>query len=183
LYPFYGRLVLFLAPGVPLVLARGLEGMRRWMHPWALGLVGLVMLASPVWTACHFAVMPRSRCELRPLLEYVRTNCQRGDLVYLCWHTGFHYQYYEYLSGGVAAEVIREVPAAQLVERLEQPPAVRRVWAVHSAVVDWNAPDPELLSVLNEEISQTLHRRGEYLGARRDRAAAVELFAVDVPAE
>lgn len=105
-YPFGGRLTLFLVPAVLLFVAEGVEFLRssvstRLPSAGAV-LVALVFLDPAVYALHHFAkphtevVQPgvmRSE-EIRPVLGYVRTNEQAGDLVYIFYGAEPAFDYY-----------------------------------------------------------------------------------------
>jgi len=61
LYPFHGRLLLFLAPAILLVVAAGLDRVREavWLYRASLAMVLLV----PGATACYHLVEPRDRSD------------------------------------------------------------------------------------------------------------------------
>lgn len=86
-YPFAGRLMLFVVPGVLLLIGEGV--------PWlvdnarhsrtALGLIVLALLFwGPVSTAQHNAIVPPTIQEVKPAMGYIEQRQRDGDLLYVC---------------------------------------------------------------------------------------------------
>ncbi|MCG8467854.1 MAG: glycosyltransferase family 39 protein [Gemmatimonadetes bacterium] len=91
LYPFEGRLILFLVPSTVLLMGYGLEALvgrrdRRTIAPGALGVASAAMVVfAAAWVSLAWCRAP-VREELRPVLEQVSASLAPGDVVYL--HSG-----------------------------------------------------------------------------------------------
>ena len=85
-YPFAGRLMLFVVPGVLLLIGEG----SLWLidnaryHETLLGLVVLTLLFwGPLSTAQHNLVVPPTIQEIKPVMRYIQQHQQSGDLLYV----------------------------------------------------------------------------------------------------
>jgi hypothetical protein len=86
-YPFSGRLILFLAPLIMLLLAEGIEqlltlpGARH--HKVASWLVVYLLLFQPIKQTVEYARNPKVREDIAPVIDYAHQNWQEGDMVYV----------------------------------------------------------------------------------------------------
>ena len=53
-YPFHGRVLIFLVPGLLLPVAEGIAAIGRWKGPVVMGLLIAFLLVSAVWDASYF---------------------------------------------------------------------------------------------------------------------------------
>jgi len=85
-YPFDGRLVLFLAPGLFALMAAGMGAVTRAL-PKRQVVVGLVLIAMlalpPTLRTVRNAVVPRPMSDYRSALLHVAEHAQPGDLLYI----------------------------------------------------------------------------------------------------
>ncbi|MBW7920424.1 MAG: glycosyltransferase family 39 protein [Anaerolineales bacterium] len=95
LYPFAGRMILFLAPALTLLLAEGAETLAallsrpRWLA-WTIRLVlAASLLFGPVALAYENFAAPKLREHIRPTMEYLRDYYKEGDIVYV-YHWAEH---------------------------------------------------------------------------------------------
>ncbi len=89
-YPFAGRLMLFAAPVLMLLIGAGAEALLHREHRGALvaGLVALVLLGQPLaTTSASLTLRPRGKFDLRPLLTHLSRNQRPGDVVLTCGGT------------------------------------------------------------------------------------------------
>jgi hypothetical protein len=96
-YPFEGRLLLFTAPLMYIIIAQGLDYIRiktaAGSQAIGLGLV-LMILVQPVALAfCHL-IRPRAPEELRPAVQYLKTNLRERDVIYVYYAASKAYPYY-----------------------------------------------------------------------------------------
>ncbi|MBW4579548.1 MAG: glycosyltransferase family 39 protein [Tildeniella nuda ZEHNDER 1965/U140] len=87
-YPFLSRLILFLAPFFILVIAEGIGSLlAQFSKRKAVGIVGVVLasllLIPPLQQTTSFIFHPEKKEELRPVLAYVKTRQQPGDILYV----------------------------------------------------------------------------------------------------
>jgi hypothetical protein len=147
-YPFGGRIVLFLVPAVLLLIAEGAEEVRLATGRNVLigcCLLILLFLEPSLYLLHHLAkpntVVLRSGVmfpeEIKPVIAYIRTHQENGDLVYLSTGSQPAYQYYEELAGVHANNIVPgtamgEDAGAYLadLDRLRG----RRVWVVLSHI-------------------------------------------------
>lgn len=80
-----GRLTAFLAPGLLLLAALGIESLEETISPFAQwsGLIGAgAMLGIAVGLAGFHLIVPRMRSHIRPAAQFVASHRQPGDGVY-----------------------------------------------------------------------------------------------------
>lgn len=87
LYPFHGRMTLFLAPALIIPMAAGLARLTPLKPIW-FGRVGLVtalvlLLAQPAVRATRMTVSPSRHHELEKVLAYADAHWEAGDRLYL----------------------------------------------------------------------------------------------------
>lgn len=96
-YPFSGRLLLFLAPMVIILLARGLaffiEHPRRWLA-WGGIILTAAILYPTVTQATYYFAYNRPKPEMRPVMQYLSDHVQSGDTVVVNQEAENVYWYY-----------------------------------------------------------------------------------------
>ncbi len=95
-YPFRGRLLLFVVPSLIVLIAAGVEWVKKRMGGSALVTFALiaVLCAEPLLFAGYHLIRPREREELRPVLGYVSRHWQDGDRIYVYYGSGPAFRYY-----------------------------------------------------------------------------------------
>ncbi|MDX1577236.1 MAG: hypothetical protein R3266_02080, partial [Gemmatimonadota bacterium] len=138
LYPFRGRLILFLVPSTLILIGWGIEAglvRARTLRVAALA-AGLVWLAG-AGTACLAWLGSPHREELRPVLEAVSSRLEPGDVVYL--HSGAQHAqlFYERTCPACSLETATVVRGAFLAgdpeaiqAEAEGLPRTGRLWAL-----------------------------------------------------
>lgn len=97
LFPFGGRQILFLAPCLALLVAAGMDVLLREPQPMARlagVLLVLVIMTLPVERGVRAAFEEQSNEEIVPVLKYVATHWQPGDLLYLYYGAQLGYERY-----------------------------------------------------------------------------------------
>lgn len=109
-YPFRGRLVLFLTPFIILLIAEGVNYLRRRSRHTksknncgsrsskliaiAGNLLLVLLLAPPLVSASNFLVKPYLREEIKPVISYVKAQQQLGDVLYVFQRGEYQFKYY-----------------------------------------------------------------------------------------
>lgn len=97
-YPFEGRLLLFLAPLMILIIAQGMSDIRSRLkkrsNTLGLALV-FILLVQPVLMAGYHLFYPRAPEELRTTLDYVDANWQEDDMIYVYYASFNAFLYYQ----------------------------------------------------------------------------------------
>lgn len=101
-YPFDGRVVLFVVPALYLLIAEGAEELVRRAKPVPLPLAGalvasvlaFLLLFHPAVSAARGWRLPRNLEELRPVLERVSAQRRPGDAVFLYYGSQYAARYY-----------------------------------------------------------------------------------------
>lgn len=139
-YPFAanylssGRVLIFLLPGLVLVMGEGAVALAR-LRPRRAGLAAAgVAVALALAPSVGYAVagVPHVRAEVKPLLQYAAQNRRPGDVLYVYYNARPQYEYYAARYGWPADRTVMGVcsrlrPAAYVddVARLRGAP---RVW-------------------------------------------------------
>lgn len=176
LYPFEGRLLLFLTPLIVLVIAQGIAYMQSKTSTGS-PLVGialvLILLIHPVLSASYRLVKPRAPEELRPVVEYVDANYQEGDVLYIYYASFNAYQYYAYRSDfehdyvvGIESRDNWE----QYYYDLTKLRGNQRVWVIMSHIETWHGVDEEKL------FASYLNMLGKQKDALRASGAVAYLY-------
>jgi hypothetical protein len=176
-YPLYGRPIAFLIPGLLLLVAAGVDGLRRATATTLPGvgpLLVTLLLFHPVVLAGRQLVAPPEREDLAPVVQYLQDHRQAGDLVYVYYGAQFALRYYAPRMGLRAQDVVTGVAArtawARYVDDLRPLRGRPRVWVLFSHVYRRGGVDEERLF---------LHHL-DAMGTRLDRfqrpGAAVYLY-------
>jgi len=96
-YPFEGRLLLFLAPCIFLMVAEGAEQIRGrvWVSAPSLGIcVMLLVVFFPVFSAGKSFFTPSAPFDVKLSLEYLKNHRREGDVVYIHHAERVLFRYY-----------------------------------------------------------------------------------------
>ena len=97
-FPFRNRLVLFLTPFFILLIAEGIDYLiqrRGFKKTFIPGLVLLtVLLFHPVTTASNLLIKPYQREEIKQVINYVKSNQQPEDTIYIFQRGHYQFLYY-----------------------------------------------------------------------------------------
>lgn len=186
-YPFKGRLLLFTLPFTFLILAEGVEQIRKklWLSTPLAGicLVGL-LLVFPTFDATKLIFNPISKDEIRPVLEHLKDHKQNGDIIYVCSKAARAFEYYSERFGFddyVLLEIDRNIWGQQqtilqrYIEHLNTVQRKARIWIVFANVRGGKPLDYELLFV------QYLDQIGSKLDCFRATESAVYLYDLSSP--
>ncbi|KKD35288.1 glycosyltransferase family 39 protein [Limnoraphis robusta] len=99
-YPFRERLVLFLTPFFLILIAEGVvflisqkHSQQKWVR--LLGSVVLIaLLTHPLIHSSRLIFQPELKQEVRPIIEYIKSNQQPGDQIYVYFQGVSHMKYY-----------------------------------------------------------------------------------------
>ncbi|WP_375436313.1 glycosyltransferase family 39 protein [uncultured Hymenobacter sp.] len=101
-YPFYERLILFLAPLFLLLISYGAQvtvaAFGQTKRKPVATLLFLLLLLPPTWNAIRFTTIPTflmKRQHNREALLYANERYKEGDAVYVYWTMNHAYQYYK----------------------------------------------------------------------------------------
>ncbi|HYB54314.1 MAG TPA: hypothetical protein VEG84_10640, partial [Thermoanaerobaculia bacterium] len=109
-YPFSGRLLLFLVPSILLLVAAGGEAVREATSSRSVAIFRILvvlLLFHPVLFAARSLIHPRTREELRPVLQYVQGRRQPGDRIYVYDGAWPAFDYYASRLGLDRSSVLR----------------------------------------------------------------------------
>lgn len=97
-YPFRSRLVLFLTPFIILLIAEGTDYIRRktWYKPTVIVsiLILILLLAPPLGSASQLLVKPSLKGEIKPVISYIKSHQQPGDILYIYQRGKYQFKYY-----------------------------------------------------------------------------------------
>lgn len=140
IYPFQGRVILFLVPIFMLVIVHGvykfIEGIKAAKYIRVLLII--FFLYYPVLHTLRQWREPYGKSEIKPVMRYLSDHRQPGDKVYLYYSTQAAFRYYAEHMGLMEGDYIigidsREDPG-QYKKDLEQLRGGERVWVVFSDV-------------------------------------------------
>jgi hypothetical protein len=144
-YPFQGRMILFLIPPTILLVAQGVSRIVCVLRikPLSALIVGAFFI-HPVMDATHFLRYPRTRAELRQLIEYVEKQKHSGDTLYVSWYSCFPYDVYTGRRYPARPDIIaapRYEGGDDLRRSVDRLSGRRRVWVIWGGVAEWTDPD------------------------------------------
>jgi hypothetical protein len=155
LYPFRGRLLLFLVPLVYLAASSTVEWIAtrraRW-RGWLAGVALIVLIAPMAWRALHLVVEPTVHNEIVSALAHVRAHHARGDVVLLDNYSGPVFDFYAErfgLDGTTALVLPRAAPDVIIGELCRSGPRGRS-WIV---IDNWFDEHAALLAVLRSKLA------------------------------
>jgi len=98
-YPFAGRMVLFLTPLLYILLGEGIQAIRGLFKPGWLSLgIGLALAGflfyAPIGGAADNLLHPKQREDLKPTLAYLYSARKADDLIYLYYNAAPAFEYY-----------------------------------------------------------------------------------------
>lgn len=133
-FPFSGRLIMFLTPIWLLFAVRGAEVAGRLVLPRRYGaLVPLLLVPVAVQTLLANP-LPQRPEEMRPVLAYVQAHRQPGDAVWVYYGAAQAFAYYARILG-LAATAISECDRGNTAGQLAQVDVLRgraRAWVIVS---------------------------------------------------
>jgi hypothetical protein len=145
-YPFRGRLLLFIAPLVLILIAAGIEHItdktRRNSRLLEVTLVGL-LLFHPLLSASYHLVEPRTHVggyeileEIKPVIRYVREHQQDGDVLHVHHNSLVAFTYYQdkygYKDGDYIAGSFSEGDWNNCITGLDKLRGNERMWFLFS---------------------------------------------------
>jgi 4-amino-4-deoxy-L-arabinose transferase-like glycosyltransferase len=148
-YPFSGRLLLFIVPSLFLLIAEGAAYLQMSLGDRSRIITVLlitVLLAPLSLSAARYLINPRTREEIRPVLEYIQEHKQPGDVVYVYQGAGQAFGYYSELFGlnwGAIAGVDARGDWQLYTGDIDRLRNKKRVWVLFSHVRAFQGIDEE----------------------------------------
>lgn len=178
-YPFEGRLLLFSAPLMILIIAEGINFIRIKASQGStivgITLVG-ILLFHPVILAGYHLIKPRAPEELRPVVEYLKEHHKEGDITYLYYATVKAFRYYadrlDFFENDYIVSVESRHDWSNYYKDLVILKGNKRVWILFSHVIKWYGVDEEKLFLSYLDI----------FGSRLDefRASGASIYLYDL---
>jgi hypothetical protein len=149
-YPIYTRFMVFLAPMVILVFVAGFEwilGLLSRFAPKGLSLVlvsiFLLVVTQPIFrTALNYYQKPYTREHIKPVLGYLQSHIQPGDIVYVYYGAEPALSYYLPLYKINSDHFIYGIRDRENIENyytdLTQLINNHRVWVIFSHIYNWD---------------------------------------------
>lgn len=147
-YPFSGRVLLFLAPLVLLIVAEGVVQIWSITRDKAsfVGIAFAGLLFLPV--LLNVLASPPAE-EIKPVMSRMRMNYQKGDVIYLYYGANLAFEYYAPKFGFTEQDYIAGVGSRndwkKYADQLERLRENKRVWVVFSHIWTANGVDEERL--------------------------------------
>jgi len=177
LYPFQGRLLLFLVPSILLFIAEGAEQIRyktRHNSPFiGITLICLLFL-KPSYSAGYHLIKPRTKEEIKPVISYLREHEQSGDLLYVYYSAVPAYKFYSNIFGLNDNIYIEGVSSrdnwGNYIDDIDKLRGNNRVWLLFSHVYTHQGVNEEKFFL------NYLDRTGTKLDASKSVGASVYLY-------
>ena len=139
LYPFSGRLLLFMVPILIIFMSEGILQFSKLMPRYSL-ILGVIVVVAIFWqpfvAASHRLLHPSTRQELRPVLSYVNKHFQPGDTLYLYYAAWPAFQYYAGRYTFESAQIVMGVSSrndrSNYIKDLDNLRGKGRVWIFFS---------------------------------------------------
>lgn len=167
MYPFGGRLGLFLVPGIMLCIGASLDQfVLGWWHGRearkiaALAVAALILVMGAKFTL-EKTIHPPTTEDMSGAMETLQDNYREGDKIYLYRFAAPVFRYYAPQYGLQDATLIegsnRPAPMERLAEDSANLPAAKRVWLLFGHIVDaeYEQEQQALLQAAEERGSQT----------------------------
>jgi len=167
LYPFDGRLVLFLTPFFILIISEGIARIKQKTRSTKLAVVGTLiltlLLVPPIGTSIYLVIQPYEKQEIRPVIAYIKEHQQLQDTIYVYQRAEFQFKYYapkfgyqvnDYIMGiddldKQDGQGISDLEWQRYIQDLNQLKNYSRVWIVFSHVRSWAQESERITSYLN----------------------------------
>jgi len=139
LYSGKGRLILFLAPSMLLLILKGIETISLKTGRWRI-IVALLLTAVTFYNSIRFTtrefLQPKGNEEIRTVISYVKQNLKPEDLVYVYYGAVPGFKYYNFDRGFFFRDYINEEWAegqpARLIGDLKGLRGFKRAWMLFS---------------------------------------------------
>lgn len=139
LYPFGDRLLLFGVPAMLLLIAQGIDYLQIKAGPLvSLSLMALIFIF-PVQDGVQTLMSRTGNEEIKPVMAYLNTHYQTGDVIYLYYGAHEAYMYYQTPYGLVDKPYVighdfRDTQLGDYTAELDQLRGHQRVWVLFSHV-------------------------------------------------
>ncbi len=184
MYPFGGRLGLFLTPGLMILIGASLDlfvlALRRWQR---VGLVlALFAAVALLYGGAKFSlenvISPKQTENIRPVMEAASHGYRAGDMIYLYHFSAPVFAYYagEYGLADATTTVGENLPAGTGGYNSEgdKVAGYQRVWVMFSHLVD------ERYLAQRDEILQEMSTQGKLRKSITPKGTATELHLYDI---
>lgn len=173
-YPFAERLTLFTAPLLILPLAFTLG--EKQISSLLRVFLGAILFIFPIYIQAKYLIHPEVRYDVKPAIQYIKSNWHSGDCLYLHWGSNVVGNYYlhrppalnipaENLHDGIYDPNLSD-RSERYGEDLNQLIGRARVWVVFS--MDPSADRPIIESILD--------RRGKLLDHQVFNGSTADLY-------
>ena len=135
LYPFAGRLLIFLVPITLFILAAGIDELDRIAGPVVAGIAGAFLLSIVIPTDVEVARRPHYKSDMRGALEMVEQRFLDGDAIFVFNSRLYHYYAHKVTSKDVFVLELRsrssdrKAQASSIIEEIRRK-GYRRGWFV-----------------------------------------------------
>lgn len=146
MYPFGGRLALFLIPGIFICMGASLDLLVQYspkFQNYRLGLaflLGAYLLGGSLWTTIENSIEPKKTEDIRETMGYLVANYEKGDAIYVYHFSAPVFDFYAEEYSLQQAELVRgsdpEVDRRQVEKELYGLDGKKRVWYLFSHLVD-----------------------------------------------
>jgi hypothetical protein len=182
-YPLAGKFMLFFVPNLLLLIAEGTVWIGDKTRPFSSmtrTLLLVLLLAQPMLLTGRALLSPRHPDDIKPAIQYIRSNERPGDEWYIYHSAKYQFWYYAELyqlspNVRIGSDCDRDWDcyATDLNRFVGRP----RVWLLFSHILIGDGPDEEQFLV------QHLARMGRCLDIYKSSGARAYLYDFRTPAE
>jgi len=163
-YPIYGRFILFYLPMILIFIVKGFEFISGKFSLRASILVMLIigiLLYPQIPNSINIFLNPITKEEIKPIIEYVCSKKQPGDVVYVYYGSHYAFEFYNkrYHINNYVIGVSSRTDPEKYFEEIDNLPRNKRIWFIFSHVYNGKFGNEEelLVDFINKRWKQTDH--------------------------
>lgn len=154
LYPFEGRVILFIAPILSIFVSAGISLLYNIVKKSSKLIaisISLILFIYPTFNAVYHLIKPRAPEELRPVLEYLLKNSKEQDAIYIYYGAANAFRYYQTRFSDFPANCILGIESRNdwtgYYRDIEKLKGNNRVWFIFSHIATHLGVNEEKLFV------------------------------------
>jgi hypothetical protein len=182
LYPFIGRLLLFLVPAFLIFIAEGsyriFQLVRRDSYIFVVAF-SLLLLVPPTLNSAKSIINPPVKHEIKQVLKFIKENKSNKDIFYIYWRAYPAFKFYKDTYGLSDNAYVTGVSARhdwkRYIRDLDKLRGKERVWIIFSHVYKNGGIDEKILFLYH------LNHIGKQIVSFESQGASVYLYDLASP--
>ncbi|MBN1870931.1 MAG: glycosyltransferase family 39 protein [Candidatus Omnitrophica bacterium] len=180
LYPFGGRLILFLVPIILIFISQGARKIIT-QHSGKSISIGIIvtslLIFDPTLWSSYYMMRPKGKEEIKPVLEYVSKHIEKNHYIYVYYYAEEAFNYYlkdykfdksKIILANIPSNGKGEESWSECVEDLNSLKGYGKIWFIFSH--DWKSEDKLFISVLDS--------MGKRMDSFQDQGASAYLYDI-----